>query len=213
MSATRLLVLGAVRIFQPANGYLVRRELLTWGVDSWAATNPGSIYNMLRTLTREGLLEVVRGAGGGAEDGARPASTSYRLTMDGENAYTGLLASALWEVHDRDPHLVLAALCFLPTMSRAEALEAFESREQALLLRLRATAAAVRQVQERRSAPPHAVELFHHTTAALTGDLEWTRGARRRLAEGHYRFAGEPGADELPHEGRWFGPLDAPRGP
>ena len=49
MSATRLLVLGAVRIFQPAHGYLVRRELLSWDVENWAAINPGSIYNMLRT--------------------------------------------------------------------------------------------------------------------------------------------------------------------
>ena len=56
MSATRLLVLGAVRIFQPAHGYLVRRELLSWDVENWAAINPGSIYNMLRTLTRAGPL-------------------------------------------------------------------------------------------------------------------------------------------------------------
>ncbi len=39
MSATRLLVLGAVRIFQPAHGYLVRRELLSWDVENWAAIN------------------------------------------------------------------------------------------------------------------------------------------------------------------------------
>ena len=58
-ASTRLLVLGAVRIFQPAHGYLVRRELLSWDVENWAAINPGSIYNMLRTLTRDGLLEEV----------------------------------------------------------------------------------------------------------------------------------------------------------
>ena len=57
MSTTRLLVLGAVRIFQPAHGYLVRRELVTWHVDDWANLNPGSIYNALRTLARDGLLE------------------------------------------------------------------------------------------------------------------------------------------------------------
>ena len=50
MSSTRLLILGAVRIFQPVHGYFVRRELLTWRVEQWAKINPGSIYNALRTL-------------------------------------------------------------------------------------------------------------------------------------------------------------------
>jgi DNA-binding PadR family transcriptional regulator len=56
MSVTRLLVLGAVRIFQPAHGYLVRRELISWHAQEWANLNPGSVYNALRSLTRDGLL-------------------------------------------------------------------------------------------------------------------------------------------------------------
>ena len=59
MSANRLLILGAVRIFQPVHGYFVRRELMSWHADAWANLNPGSIYNALRTLTREGFLEEV----------------------------------------------------------------------------------------------------------------------------------------------------------
>ena len=94
MSATRLLVLGAVRIFQPAHGYLVRRELLSWDVENWAAINPGSIYNMLRTLTRDGLLEEVDTA----DVGKGPARVAYRLTADGETAFLGLLTSALWDI-------------------------------------------------------------------------------------------------------------------
>jgi len=82
MSTTRLLVLGAVRIFQPAHGYLVRRELVTWQVDDWANLNPGSIYNALRTLARDGLLEEAEAeiAVGGTGPGAR---VTYRLTPDG----------------------------------------------------------------------------------------------------------------------------------
>ena len=44
---TRMLVLGAVRIFGPANGYQLRRELLSWEVERWAHIKPGSIYSML----------------------------------------------------------------------------------------------------------------------------------------------------------------------
>lgn len=61
MSTTRLLVLGAVRIFQPVHGYYLRRELLTWRADQWAALNPGSVYNALKTLTKDGFLEEVDG--------------------------------------------------------------------------------------------------------------------------------------------------------
>jgi DNA-binding PadR family transcriptional regulator len=56
MAVTRLLVLGAVRIFQPTHGYFVRRELASWQVEEWAHLNPGSVYNALRGLTKEGLL-------------------------------------------------------------------------------------------------------------------------------------------------------------
>ena len=56
MSATRLLLLGTVRIFQPVHGYFVRRELLSWHADAWAHLNPGSVYNGLRSLVREGFV-------------------------------------------------------------------------------------------------------------------------------------------------------------
>ena len=55
-NATRMLLLGAVAMFEPVNGYQIRRELVSWQVDRWAHVNPGSIYNGLGTLTRQGLL-------------------------------------------------------------------------------------------------------------------------------------------------------------
>ena len=45
---TRLVVLGAVRQFEPVHGYFLRRELMTWHVDEWANIQPGSIYNALK---------------------------------------------------------------------------------------------------------------------------------------------------------------------
>lgn len=41
MSTTRLLLLGAVRVFPPVHGYLLRRELLSWQVEDWAHVEPG----------------------------------------------------------------------------------------------------------------------------------------------------------------------------
>ena len=38
---TRLLVLGAVSLSEPVNGYQIRRELMSWEVNRWAHINPG----------------------------------------------------------------------------------------------------------------------------------------------------------------------------
>ena len=204
MSATRLLVLGAVRIFQPAHGYSIRRELLSWGVQSWAALNPGSIYHLLRTLTRDGLLAEVGDAG----PSAGPARVAYELTMDGENAFSGLLSRALWEVDEKDPHTLAAAICFLPQLTRAEAAEAFEARETALRLRIKTLEARGRQMLAAHTVPAHTAELFDVGVAHSRGELEWVVAARRRIADGHYRFTGEPGATDGPVDGRWPGPLE-----
>jgi DNA-binding PadR family transcriptional regulator len=206
MSATRLLVLGAVRIFQPAHGYLIRRELLSWGVESWAAINPGSIYNQLRTLTKEGLTEEVPDG----EGGKGPAKVGYRLTLDGESAFLGLLTHGLWEIDDRDPHLLPAALCFLPALTREQAAEALEARETALQLQLKGLAARSRMMLEQRLVPPHTAESLELWSGQLSGQLGWVRGARERVAAGHYRFAGEPGAGEGPVGERWYGALEKP---
>ena len=206
MSATRLLVLGAVRIFQPAHGYLVRRELLSWDVENWAAINPGSIYNMLRTLTRDGLLEEVETA----DAGKGPARVAYRLTADGETAFLGLLTSALWDIAERDPYLLPAGLCFVTMLTRKQATEALEGREAAIALRVRSLEARSRMLLEQRRVPPHTVELIGLAIAHLTGELGWVRHARERIEAGHYRFAGEPGATSGPVDGQWYGPLEKP---
>lgn len=209
MSATRLLVLGTVRIFQPAHGYLVRRELLSWDVENWAAINPGSIYNMLRTLTRDGLLAEVD-AVDRADAGKGPARVAYRLTPDGETAFLGLLTSALWEISERDPYLLPAGLCFVTMLTRKQATEALEGREAAIALRVRSLEARGRMLLEQRRIPPHTVELMDLGIAHLTGELRWVREARERIEDGHYRFAGEPGSMAGPVDGQWYGPLEKP---
>jgi DNA-binding PadR family transcriptional regulator len=43
-------------LFEPVNGYQIRRELMSWEVDRWAHVNLGSIYSCLTTLTKQGLV-------------------------------------------------------------------------------------------------------------------------------------------------------------
>jgi DNA-binding PadR family transcriptional regulator len=192
MSTTRLLLLGAVRIFQPVHGYLIRRELLSWQVDDWAHVNPGSIYSGLRTLTRQGLLEEV---------GDEP--TAYRLTMDGENEYQKLLAQALREPRWSDPTRLLGGLCFVTTLPRAEVREALRARSLMLEAMVSATTSAVRSVEQHRRSPASTAELFHVAGRWLEGERTWVTEMCGRVDAGWYRFLGEPGAEVGPVDGRW----------
>ncbi len=56
MSATRLLVLGVVRVHGQAHGYRAGRELMDWGAEEWANVKWGSLYHALRKLSEQGRL-------------------------------------------------------------------------------------------------------------------------------------------------------------
>src|SRR5690349_13928202 len=121
---TRMLVLGAVQIFGPANGYQLRRELLSWEVERWAHVNPGSIYSMLTTLEKSKSierhdLEI---------DDARPVAV-YTVTKAGSKEFERLVYDAIATVPDSGDALPMrVAMNFGSTLTRAKFLEAVGSR-------------------------------------------------------------------------------------
>ncbi|TDD23443.1 PadR family transcriptional regulator [Kribbella turkmenica] len=193
MSTTRLLLLGVVRIFQPAYGYQLRRELLTWNVQDWANINPGSIYTGLRTLAKHGYLQEL-------DEGDRPGRTSYKLTTDGETEYFSLLRQMLWNVDGFRPDRMMVTLSFLWSLQRDEVLAALEARIAQLEQRQKAEPFAERQVLEDPGTPNHIIEMFRITAARDRGELEWTRSFRERVQAGDYSFGGEP-PDWAPYPG------------
>ena len=195
MSTTRLLLLGVVRIFQPAYGYQLRRELLTWNVQAWANINPGSIYTGLRTLAKHGYLQELE------QDGAhRPGRTSYKLTADGETEYFSLLRGMLWTVDGFHPDKMQATISFMWSLRRDEVIAALEARISQLEAWLKAEPFSERQILEDPGTPNHVVEMFRITTARDNGELVWTREFLDRIRDGAYAFAGEP-ADWAPYPG------------
>jgi DNA-binding PadR family transcriptional regulator len=204
LSATRLLVLGVVRIFQPVHGYSVRRELLTWKVEEWAHVKPGSIYNALRTLTKEGYLE----AAGTHTEGSRPERILYRLTLDGENEYFALLRAALWHVDHTDLSSLPAGLSFMLSLRRAEVIDAMDARAIALDNATRALDHAMRHLEESRTVPPHVAEHYRLSIARLGAERQFTRSLAERLRAGFYAFEGEPGAGAGPGPEGWPKALD-----
>ncbi|MGH2896490.1 MAG: PadR family transcriptional regulator [Solirubrobacteraceae bacterium] len=188
MSSTRLLVLGTVRIFQPVHGYFVRRELLSWQAEQWAHLNPGSIYNALRTLAKDGFLQDV----GTEAHGGRPARTSYRLTPDGETEFLVLERDALWNVDPFAPDQLLAAWSFAWALTRAEVTAAFEHRLQQIDAMGRAAQYAIADLQRSPDKPSHVAEHVRLNQSRLDGEGQWTRDALKRIRAGEHWFAGEP---------------------
>jgi DNA-binding PadR family transcriptional regulator len=189
VSTTRLLMLGAVRIFQPVHGYFVRRELGTWRTKEWASLNPGSVYNALRTLTREGFLAEVDSD---TPDNGRPARTTYRLTDDGETEFMILLRSALWQLDPNDPNRLYAGVSFMPALSREEARAALTHRIAQAEAFHSGLGFTIADIVDNPAKPRHIAEVFRLSDARIRGEAEWARALVERIDAGEYRFADEP---------------------
>jgi DNA-binding PadR family transcriptional regulator len=185
VSTTRLLVLGVVRIFQPVHGYDVRRELVSWHAEEWANVAPGSIYNALKSLAKDGLLEVV----GTKQVGARPERTTYKLTARGEAEMMELLRETLWQVVTPIDPLV-AALSFMGFLDRKELVSALEARAakiQGNLAHARHVIDAIDDIET----PIHVRTMMQLLNARMGSELAWSEQFRKELAAGKYRTKGD----------------------
>ncbi|MGW9347550.1 DNA-binding transcriptional regulator, PadR family [Nocardiopsis flavescens] len=195
MSATRLLVLGVVRMSGRAHGYRVGRELMDWGASDWANVKWGSIYHTLRKLTAEGRLREVA-----AEDDGPVERTSYEITEEGVTELHRLLRKAL--AHAGDDHALLCAgVTLMTSLPRARVIELFEER----LAVLEEYAAEALETSRRDPAewdkPAHVRPLFQLQRLTVAAGIEWTRGLIRELREGRYTMADDdPRAFGLPPE-------------
>lgn len=193
MSATRLLVLGVVRMYGRAHGYQVRRELLTWSADRWANVAPGSIYHALKKMAKDKLLEEVSTD---AEDSeARgPDRTAYQLTPDGETEFQLLLAKSLSEADEstQGSYRLVAAVTFLPTLPRARAIGLLQHQVTQLRGR-RANAQDLLDNGTGWGQPAHVEELYRLWVTMIDGMLTWLEGLVSRLQSGEYVMADDPG--------------------
>lgn len=186
MSATRLLVLGVVRMYGQAHGYQVRRELLTWSADKWGNVAPGSIYHALKKMAGEKLIEEVETDA----DGRGPDRTAYQLTPDGETEFQVQLAKSLAEYDDtaQAGFGLAAAVTFLTALPRAKAVSLLRHRINQME-GSRATVAGVLEHGVDWGHPAHVTELYRLWVANLDAALAWARDLVARLEAGEYVMA------------------------
>jgi DNA-binding PadR family transcriptional regulator len=195
VSITRLLLLGAIRIFQPVHGYFIRRELITWQVDQWANLHPGSIYNGLRSLAKDGMIETV----GVETSGSRPARTIYRLTPEGDDEFLRLLREAVWRFEPFQAGLLQAGLSMMPYLSRAEVMAAMKHRLSLLEGFLTEATFGMETMRASVATPEHVTEQIQLIMGRVKGEIGWTGDFLARLEDGAYRFSGEQPAGEMLH--------------
>jgi DNA-binding PadR family transcriptional regulator len=189
-STTRLVVLGAVHQFQPVHGYFLRRELMTWHVDEWANIQPGSIYNALRSLEKDGYVtENTTEA-----EGKRPARTTYTITPEGEVEFLRLFRSALWEVEVFDTKPVMSIVSFMHVLSRREVIEALEHRISKIDAIVLSNSYNIEDTARSSTTPDYVREIFELSTIRLRAEQQWARDLRDRLLAGEYVFADEKAA-------------------
>jgi DNA-binding PadR family transcriptional regulator len=211
MSATRLLVLGVIRIQQPVHGYDVRRELLTWRLEQTTNVKPGSIYSAIRTLERDGCIAVhLRDS-----DESRPERTSYVLTEEGEREFQLLLRQSWWRF-DLPAEPLIPALSMMLFLPRDELIGALQSRVESLAGHLRGLAFTRETIRDGATGadgtiPEHVREIIDFLLARARSEQEWTKGLLRRLKAGTYTFSDEGGWPQLgPYHG-WRGAVERPK--
>jgi DNA-binding PadR family transcriptional regulator len=178
--ATRMLLLGAVAMFEPVNGYQIRRELVSWQVDKWAHVNPGSIYHGLATLTRQGNL-----ARTDLVDGTREVAV-YELTEAGRAELDAMLVAGLETVDPYDRVAFQVAFGMLPLVPRPQVLRSLTVRRVALE---RAVADFVREREDPMNGPPHARRAWALWMDLAVAELAWLREAIEDVRSGALRFA------------------------
>lgn len=191
VSATRLLVLGVLRFMQPAHGYDVRRELLTWRLEENTNVKPGSIYGAIRTLHKDGCITVHEQSGG---DG-RPEKTTYVVTGEGEKEFQLLLREAWWTVSSPAEPLI-PALCLFGALPRDELISALGARMGKLEADLQSLSFKRSLIPDGADpsigeVPEHVREILDFIGARTRAELDWARGFQRRLRAGAYGFEGQ----------------------
>jgi DNA-binding PadR family transcriptional regulator len=190
---TRLLLLGTVMLFEPVNGYQLRRELLSWQVEDWAHVNPGSIYSGLTTLTKQGNLERHD-----LVDGTRDVAV-YTSTTEGRLEFARLWRSAVETVDVLSPLPFHTAMALMPLVGR-------ESVRDALQARLAATDAKAREQLSQQppagAVPPHVRALADLWMGLGQTEREWLVNLIARVDRGELELQGE--------ESSWMPPSDDP---
>jgi DNA-binding PadR family transcriptional regulator len=183
VQTTRLLVLGVVRLRQPTYGYEIERELTSWNADQWAGIARGSVYNQLKSLVRTGLLEF----DSVSKTGNMPSKNLYRITEQGNAEFFNLLRAIL-DSDKPQPLDMLPVLCFLPSLSKQEIIDACHHRIARITSFLDAFDDQMKQWFPEDSSTLYLEEIFWLEHESFIAEKRWLEAFLTRVNAGRYHF-------------------------
>ena len=167
MSATRLLILGAMQFLQPTHGYEVRRELESWHAAHWANIAYGSIYYALRKLADDGFLDIVA-----QEQPAKgPVRVVYQLTNAGNVEFMRLLRD-VWNDYKSPVDPFPQAFAFMHQLPREEILSGLRQRVE-MLERNLTLPQRPEDLEPGDYKPPHVFQFQKLFAARSRVEMEW----------------------------------------
>lgn len=186
-SYTRLIVLGAVYQFQPVHGYFLRRELSTWHIDEWANVRPGSVYNALKSLARDGYIVEV----GTDSNGKYPARTTYSISPIGKVELLRMLRATLWNVETFDTKAAMVITSFMFVLSRSEVIAGLRNRIDKIEALITENKFHIDDTIRSETTPKYVREIFEISSERLRAEQSWTAHLVSRLCDGEYQFSDE----------------------
>lgn len=159
---------------RPMHPYEVAQTLRTRHKDDSVRLNYGSLYAVVDTLARRGLVEAAETE----RAGRLPERTIYRITAPGLEEMHAWLAELL-AVPTKEYPAFEAALSFLPALAPDEAVSLLSERIERLEVEL-ASAAALRELVEKARLPRLLWVEAQFATALRQTELDF---ARRLVAD------------------------------
>lgn len=156
-----LLVLGLVAEM-PRHGYQLEQVIEERGMREWSPIGFSSIYFVLGTLVKKGLIRADRGPGGRARK-------AYRITRVGTTALVRHTLDVLTTVRPVYPSVMLGMLHW-PVLTRRQALEALRARRRAVDEELRRLG-GVQLAQQ--PLPDHVDAMFDFSIGQLRAEAAW----------------------------------------
>ncbi|HTU16690.1 MAG TPA: PadR family transcriptional regulator [Gemmataceae bacterium] len=126
---------------RPMHPYEMQRLIRQRHKDEFLDLKRGSLYHAIERLRQAGLIEVVETS----REGRRPERTTYRLSEHGELEVLDWLRDLLAKPV-REPSQFLAALSFLPHLTREDAVEQLRNRSHRLELEILALDAILQKM-------------------------------------------------------------------
>lgn len=176
-NSTKLLVLGVVILREPTYGYEIEKELKNWNADKWAGIARASVYNQLKSLTKNGMLKF----DSTIKPENRPTQYLYRITEQGKKEFYSLLREQLND-HDPQPGDLMPILSFIPFLSQ-------EELSNACLKRIQYYSSFIESFDSEMGKwfPPETArisyikEIFYREKAAIVAEKTWLMDFLNRL--------------------------------